>query len=101
MIALFCAAVKAEDFQDIYPQASPPAPSLVARWQACPDPAAEDPLDESGWTWTENPVRHLLHYMLVREGPRPALPRSDAGYAAALSALRLEWWNRKIAPALD
>lgn len=101
MLALFCASVKAEDFQDIYPQASPPNPSLVARWQACPDPAAEDPLDESGWTWTENPVRHLLHYMLVREGPRPALPRSDAGYAAALAALRLEWWNRKIAPTLD
>lgn len=101
MVALFCAPVKSEDFQDIYPQATPPAPSLVARWQACPDPAAEDPLDESGWTWTENPVRHLLHYMLVREGPRPALPRSDAGYAAALAALRLEWWNRKIAPALD
>lgn len=101
MVALFCAAVKAEDFQDIYPQASPPVPSLVARWQACPDPAAEDPLDESGWTWTENPVRHLLHYMMVRDGPRPALPRSDSGYAAALAALRLEWWNRKIAPALD
>lgn len=101
LVGLFSAPVKAEDFQDIYPQASPPTPSLVARWQACPDPAAEDPLDEAGWTWTENPVRHLLHYMLVREGPRPALPRSDSGYAAALAALRLEWWNRKIAPTLD
>lgn len=101
MLALFSASVKSEDFQDIYPQAQPGVPSLVARWQACPDPAAEDPLNEAGWTWTENPVRHLLHYMLVRQGPRPALPRSNAGYAAALAALRLEWWNRNIAPTLS
>lgn len=100
-MALFAGAVKAEDFQDIYPQSTVPVASIVAKWQACPDPAAVDPLNEAGWTWTENPVRHLLHYMLVRQGPRPALPRSDAGYAAALSALRLEWWNRNIAPTLS
>jgi hypothetical protein len=99
-VAVLSASVKAEDFQKIYPQSQPPIPSLVAKWQACPDPAAGDPLDESGWTFTENPVRQLLHYMLVREGPRPALPRSDSGYAAALAALRLEWWNRRIAPTL-
>ena len=101
LLALFSAPVKAEDFQDIYPQAGPGVPSLVAKWQACPDPDAVDPLDESGWTWTENPVRHLLHYMLVREGPRPALPRSHVDYATELAALRLAWWNRYIAPTLQ
>lgn len=99
--ALLCSPVKAEDFQDIYPQSTPPIPSIVGDWQACPDPAAIDPLNESAWTWTENPVRHLLHYMLVREGPRPALPRSHASYASQLAALRLEWWNRYIEPTLD
>ncbi|HQS96680.1 hypothetical protein [Novosphingobium sp. 28-62-57] len=101
MLALFSASVKAEDFQDIYPQATPPEPSLVAKWQKCPDPDAVDPLDEGAWTWTENPVRILLHYMLVREGPRPALPRSDPDYDTELAALRLAWWNRNIAPTLD
>ncbi|BEV00065.1 hypothetical protein [Novosphingobium olei] len=101
LMALTCAPVKAEDFQDVYPQSTPPTPSIVADWQACPDPAGASPLDESTWTATENPVRHLLHYMMVREGPRPALPKSDAGYAAELLALRTEWWNRKIAPTLS
>jgi hypothetical protein len=39
--------------------------------------------------------------MLVREGPRPALAKSNAGYAAALLALRQTWWARKIAPTLS
>lgn len=101
MLGLYAASVKAKDFQTIYPQTSVPVPSLVARWQRCPDPAAADPLDEAGWTWTECPVRHLLHYKLVREGPRPALSRSAPGYAAALAALRAKWWARKIAPTLQ
>lgn len=101
LVALFSASVKAEDYQDIYPQASPAVPSLVAKWQACPDPGAVDPLDESAWTWTENPVRMLLHYMLVREGPRPALPRSHVDYDTELAALRTAWWSRYIEPTLD
>lgn len=101
MMAVLCDPVKAEDFQDVYPQSSPPIPSLVADWQACPDPGAVDPLDESAWTFTHNPVRQLLHYMMVREGPKPALPKSDAGYAAELLALRTAWWDRKIAPTLS
>lgn len=100
-MALTAKSVKAKYFQETYPQSTVPVPSLVARWQKCPDPAAVDPLDESGWTWTENPVRQLLHYKLVREGPRPPLARSDPGYAAALDALRSEWWARKIAPTLQ
>lgn len=99
--ALFCATVKAKEFQEIYPSSEPPQMSFVSQWQLCPDPAADDPLDESGWTWTECGVRHLLHYKLVREGPRPSLPKSDPGYAAALAALRTAWWARKIAPTLD
>lgn len=101
LLGLTAASVKAKNFQDVYPQSTVPTPSIVARWQKCPDPAAANPLDESGWTWTENGVRHLLHYKLVREGPRPVMPRSDPGYAAALLALRTAWWARKIAPTLS
>lgn len=100
-LALTAKSVKAKTFQETYPATGVPVPSIVARWQKCPDPAAVDPLDESGWTWTENPVRQLLHYKLVREGPRPALPKSDPGYAAALAGLRATWWGRKIAPTLQ
>lgn len=100
-MAVTAKSVKAKDFQEVYPQSAVPVPSLVARWQRCPDPAAANPLDESGWTWTENPVRQLLHYKLVREGPRPHLPRSHANYAAQLAALRAKWWARKIAPTLQ
>lgn len=100
-IALTAKSVKADDFQETYPSSSVPVPSVVCRWQKCPDPRAVDPLDESGWTWTENPVRHLLHYKLCVEGPRPALPRSDAGYDAALQALRAAWYARKIAPTVQ
>ena len=67
IMALTCATVKAEDFLKIYPNGVPTL-SMVARWQRCPDPAAVDPTDESGWTWTENSIRQLLHYKLVREG---------------------------------
>lgn len=100
-LALTATGVKAKTFQETYPSSQVPTPSVVARWQRCPDPAAVDPLDESGWTWTENPVRQLLHYKLTREGPRPAMDEDDPGYAAELAALRLAWWNRKIAPTLS
>lgn len=101
LLGVTAKSVKAKDFQETYPQSAVPVPSIVARWQRCPDPSAVDPLDEDTWTWTENPVRHLLHYKLVREGPRPAMPRADAGYAAALLALRQKWWAQKIAPTLQ
>lgn len=68
MMALTAKAVKAKDFQETYPQSSVPVPSMVARWQLCPDPAADDPTDTGAWTWTENSVRHLMHYKMVREG---------------------------------
>jgi hypothetical protein len=99
-MALTGKAVKAKNFQKTYPASTVPVPSIVARWQKCPDPAAVDPLDEGAWTWTENPVRQLLHYKLCREGPRPALPRSDVDYETELAALRAAWWARKIEPTL-
>lgn len=101
LLGVTAKSVKAKDFQETYPQSAVPVPSIVARWQKCPDPAALDPLNEANWTWTENPVRHLLHYKMVREGPRPSLPRSSPGYAAALATLRAAWWSRKIAPTLS
>lgn len=100
-IALTATGVKAKIFQETFPSSTVPTPSIVARWQRCPDPAAVDPLDESAWTWTENPVRQLLHYKMVREGPRPGVDEDDPTYAAQLAALRLAWWNRKIAPTLQ
>lgn len=68
LMALTAKSVKTKHFQETYPNNGVPTPSLAARWQLCPDPAALDPTNEALWTWTENPVRHLLHYKMVREG---------------------------------
>lgn len=100
-LALTAKSVKAKVFQETFPASAVPAASIVARWQKCPDPDAVDPLDESGWTWTENVVRQLLHYKIVREGSRPLLPETDPDFETELAAMRLEWWNRKIAPTLS
>lgn len=59
--------VKAEVFLETFPNGAP-LPSIAAKWQKCPDLHAADPTNQSGWTWTENVVRQLVHYMLVREG---------------------------------
>ncbi|QEH79951.1 hypothetical protein EIK56_18160 [Sphingomonas sp. C8-2] len=67
LIALLSSPVKAKNFLDVYPN-NVPSPSIAAKWQRCPDPYAEDPTDESGWTWTYNPIRQLMHYKMVREG---------------------------------
>ncbi|KQX18426.1 hypothetical protein ASD39_20185 [Sphingomonas sp. Root50] len=67
LIALLSSPVKSKNFLDVYPN-NIPSPSIAAQWQKCPDPYAEDPTDESGWTWTYNPIRQLMHYKLVREG---------------------------------
>lgn len=66
-MGLVCSPVKPDDFLDVYPNGVP-TPSLVAKWQRCPDPFAVDPTDQSQWTWTENVIRHLMHYKMVREG---------------------------------
>lgn len=67
LMCLVCAPVKSEDFLDIYPNGAP-VPSMVAKWQRCPDPHAADPTNQALWSWTENPVRQLMHYKMVREG---------------------------------
>lgn len=67
MLAQTAKSVKSKRYLETYPNGVPTA-SMVAQWQLCPDPNAEDPTNQAGWTWTENPVRHLLHYKLVREG---------------------------------
>ena len=66
-LAQICHPVAAEDFLEVYPNGAP-MPSMAAKWQKCPDLHAADPTNEAGWTWTENPIRQLAHYMLVREG---------------------------------
>ena len=60
-------SVKSKNFLKRFPSGTPPL-SIAAQWQKCPDPWAADPTDESGWTWTENVIRHLMHYKMVREG---------------------------------
>lgn len=80
--ALFCAPVKADKFLEIYPNGVPTM-SLAAQWQKCPDFNAIDPTDEGSWTWTENPIRHLGHYKMVREG---------VDYATKI-APTLEYWQ--------
>lgn len=60
-------SVKSKNFLKRFPNGTPPL-SIAAQWQKCPDPWAADPTDESGWTWTENVIRHLMHYKMVREG---------------------------------
>lgn len=67
IMAVLSKAVKSDKYLDIYPN-GPPVGSMAAKWQKCPDPHAADPTDTSGWTWTENPIRQLMHYKLVREG---------------------------------
>lgn len=67
MLSQTAKAVKSKKFVETYPN-QVPIPSMVAQWQRCPDPHAEDPTDEAEWTWTENPIRQLMHYKLVREG---------------------------------
>ncbi|WP_367347589.1 hypothetical protein [Sphingobium yanoikuyae] len=93
------ASVKSKNFLTRFPNGTPPA-SVAARWQKCPDPYAADPCDDSAWTWTENPIRQLMHYMLYREAPKPTGPVTAPGYAAELMALRVAFYNRKIAPSL-
>lgn len=66
MLAQTAKPVKSKRYLETYPN-QVPVPSMVARWQRCPDPYADDPTDESEWTWTENPVRQLMHYKMVRE----------------------------------
>ncbi|WP_422057701.1 hypothetical protein [Sphingomonas sp.] len=67
MLGMMAAAVKDDVYLERYPNGAPTA-SMASNWQLCPDPSAEDPADESGWTYTENVIRQLMHYMMVREG---------------------------------
>lgn len=64
--------VKSKDFQEVYPSGGPNAQPLgiVARWQRVFDwrDEAQDVDDPETWAWSENPVLHLAHYQLVRNG---------------------------------
>lgn len=81
-LAVLCSPVKSKNFLETYPNGVPVA-SMAAKWQKCPDPFAADPSDPAGWTWTENPIRQLMHYKLVREG---------IDYATKI-APTLAWWK--------
>lgn len=79
MLGMTCRPAGSKNFLKRYPNGVP-VPSVAAKWQKCPNLHAAVPTNEAGWTWTENPIRHLVHYMIVRE---------DVDYAT------------KIAPAID
>lgn len=64
--------VKAENFQTIYALGGPnnATVSIVARAQRVFDwrEGAQSALDPLTWTWSENAILHLAHYLLVRMG---------------------------------
>lgn len=91
--------VKSAKYLETYPN-QVPQPSMVAKWQACPDPYSATPWDESTWTWTENPIRQTMHYELVRKCALPLMNAEQPGYIAARDALRQAHFNRYIAPTL-
>lgn len=68
-MAVVCGKVAAEDFSKIYPNQLP-QPSAVMKLQACWDPRddAQDHTDPDTWTFTENPVLQLLHYITRPNG---------------------------------
>lgn len=85
LLAALFSPVKSKKHLEVYPNGLPVA-SMAAKWQKCPDPHAADPTNPAGWTWTENPIRQLLHYKLVREGINYATkiaPAIDLWRAAA------------------
>ncbi|ARR57115.1 hypothetical protein HY78_08695 [Rhizorhabdus wittichii DC-6] len=90
-------AVKAKDFQDVYPTGLPPAVGIAARWQKCFDWRDEGQSvdDPSTWTWTENAVLQTAHYKLVREKakrePGEVYPSGPNLQAA---------WDRYFAPTV-
>jgi hypothetical protein len=100
MLAMIAKNVKQENYLKFYPNGAP-IPSIAARWQLCPDFNEDQPFDETGWTWTENPIRQLGHYKLAHEAPTPTLPIDDPDYAAEMLALREAYYLAKIAPTLS
>lgn len=68
-MGVVCGKVAAEDFGKIYPNQLP-QPSVVAKLQKCWDPrdVAQAHDDPDTWTWTMNPVLHLLHYITQANG---------------------------------
>jgi len=82
-------AVKADDYQDTYPQGGPVPASIVARWQLVFDwrDPAQDVGDMATWKWSENALLHLAHYRLTVEKAK-RLP--DEQYPSP-NALRAAW----------
>jgi len=79
---------KNKDFLDTYPQGDNVTLSLAGQWQLVPDPRAdpETVADESTWTYSDNPVRVFLHYLLKRRSvdfDTQILPQIDKWKAAA------------------
>ncbi|MBI1179096.1 MAG: hypothetical protein GC201_00960 [Alphaproteobacteria bacterium] len=70
-------SVKAKDFQETYPAGGPQPASIAAKWQLCYDWRKDSTKGGTGshryntpstWEWSENPVLHLCHYLMVRQG---------------------------------
>lgn len=60
-------SVKTQDYVEVYPNGQPPL-SVSARWQLVFDwrDGAQNVANPDTWGWSENPILHLAHYLLVR-----------------------------------
>jgi len=98
-------AVKAANYQKVYPSGGPNATplALVIRAQPVfdwrdPSQSVADPLS---WKWSANSWLHIAHYKLVREAVGPTRPPSDPAYWSDLAALYTARWARLIAPTVQ
>lgn len=98
IVAATFEAVKAKDYQDVYPSGLPPATAMVARWQPVFDwrDPAQSVSNPASWKWSENAVLHTAHYKLTREKAR----KSPGEVVPSGPALQVAW-DRYFAPTLS
>lgn len=98
-------AVKAANYQKIYPSGGPNQTplALVIRAQLVYDwrDGAQSPTDPRTWKWSENAVLHTAHYILVREAIGPTRPPNDPAYWTDIADIYGARWSRLFARTLD
>ena len=67
-LALYCNSTAEENFTKYYPNGLP-KPSALMRLRRCWDfrVAGQSPTDPTTWTWTQNPILALCHYLCFAE----------------------------------
>ncbi len=96
MVGVVWKPVSSDEFGTRFPSGAAPA-SVAGRWQRVYDPrqGGQSPSDPTTWTWSDNPVLHLLHYRLVREKARKSI-----GAALPTGPQLLDAWNVFFAPTV-